>query len=422
MTTHPILLLVLWALPIGQPRAASACALEAQSLTHTVASIWDRLHHQRRAALRDGSRAANAAVPGRLQGLNFSAQTEGPVPTDSPAPESTISAALSIQLGSLSASRRAQIDAQWRVTDARLEQERWRFVEAVQSAYWRWYKADLERTHLERYLAVSKAELEPVRRASTNQFVSQLDLADLEAEGAWIGAELTQAQRRSTLAAAQVHAALGAPCTLVPIEFPHDEQPLDADAENPWGTLLSDAAMFPELATLHAREKALLATSRRQEAANPWIIQGGLSARTSSESGSRATYIGPTISLNIPLQSAKSAAAIARAKARSTQTLRQRKLAQIEAGLRAQVANYDALVTGYRQLHTDYVEPLERRAGLMERAFEGAHIPISRLIRARREAHEAHHMLLLQHAEIDALTGRALMIRQLLSAANESDK
>ncbi len=384
--------------------------ITADGVTALAEAVWATRDGARRPLLRAGWQAARDALPGRVQGLTLSATPELALDAGSTA-EYAGAATLAIELGSRSAARRAALDADWRADAAGLDARRWRFVDAVQAAYLGWRVRALERAHLVDYLAEADAELEPIRAAGERRLISRLDLADLEAEVGRIAAELDTATRDARRARARFDAVLGARCDLAA------PQPPASGDDNPWRPLVERAARFPEIAVHDARRAALQARAQAHAAADPWVVDVGVAARAV---GSAETFVGPSIALSVPFTDSEGAeAAHARAEARIEESAALAASLRIRAELSAEAADFEALVQSRDALIRDRIAPLEARLRLVEAAFAAAQVEIDRLIRARRDLHEAEHALILLRAEIDARRLAADTVRALLDPETE---
>lgn len=393
----------------AQASCPTGSVVEIDNITSTATDVWTSRQADRRRAFKEGRESAKDSTPGRVQSLTVSVAPEFSLEGVTDANEYLGAATLAIELGNLAESRRRAIDAEWTALDAELDVERWAFVDEVQNAYLTWRQHELERTHLEAYLAEANKELEPIRAARDRQLISRLDLADLNAEVAWISAELADATRRSKLAQTRLNSLLGVECPLAPVPATHEPP----DRENPWHSLSKRAEAFPEIRAYDARRATLEARAEAHEAANPWLLEVGVGARSV---GFDENFLGPVLGLTIPMQATEASdAAVARAEARAMNSAGEWAAVRIRSELVAEASNFDVLVEGYFVLVKNYVEPLKARAQLMDEAFKASHIEIDRLIRARRELHEAEHKLILHRAEIDARRLKANAVQNLLT-------
>lgn len=396
----------------AQATCPTQSKVEIQNLTTTAEKVWDERYTERRRALGAGRDDAKSLAPGRVRDLNLTFEPEFSL--DGQSHEYIGAATLAVELGSLSEARRGAIHADWQALESELLVERWRFVDEVQDAYLAWRGHELERGHLEVYLSEANEELEPIRQAQGRQLISKLDLADMEAEVAWIRAELAEAGRRSRLAAARLEALLGVQC---PLELPratHDAP----DKANPWSALVSRAQAFPEVRVYEARRAALEARAHVHEVAHPMLLEIGVGARTVAF---HENFLGPVLGLTLPLQHPEGPdAALARAEAEAQKSAAEWVAVRIRSELEAEASNFDVLVQGYFELLDGYVRPLEERAALMSEAFKASQVEIDRVIRARRELHEAEHQLILHRAEIDARRLKAGAIQKLLEQSGNT--
>lgn len=395
----------------AQSKCPYSDSIEIDNLTSIALAVWDQRWAERRQVTRAGQNAAIEAVPGRVQSLNISLAPEISLEGATETNEYIGAATIALEIGNLAEARRASIGAEWRLFEAELAAERWSYVDQIQNTYLTWRKHELERAHLESYLGEANAELEPIRQAQDRQLISQLDLADLEAEIGWIDAELSEAARRAKLARARLEALLGARCELGPVSA-NLEKPT---RQNPWTPLVSLAESFPEIRAYEIRRQALQAQARAHEEADPTVFEVGIGARSI---GLEETYIGPILAFTFPFQNTETSdAELARARAQSAGNAGQWASMRVRDEIRAEASNFDILLDEYFQLRERYVSPLEDRVKLMTRAFKASQVEIDRLIRSRRELHEAEHRLIVQRAEIDARHLKADAIRKLLNTS-----
>lgn len=388
--------------------------LEIENITTTAQSVWNSRWASRRKTLAAGRDVAQDAAPGRVHGLNLSLTPEFSMDGGSESHEYMGAATIAVELGNLAAARKTAIGAEWQAMDDALVIERWTFVDEVQNAYLLWRSNELERGHLEAYFAEANAELDPIRAARDRQLISRLDLADLEAEVAWIRAELADATRSAKLARSRLEALLGVRCELAAVPAIHNEP----DKENPWKPLVAQAESFPEVKAYRSRREALEARATANDAANPMILELGVGARTV---GFDANFLGPVLAITLPFQRTEAAdAALARAQAQAEASAGEWAAVRIRAELDAEAANFDVLVQEYFNLREGYVAPLEARAELMHEAFKASQVQVDRLIRARRELHEAEHKLILHRADIDARRLKASAIQKLLTPSGNT--
>jgi hypothetical protein len=124
-----------------------------------------------------------------------------------------------------------------------------------------------------------------------------------------------------------------------------------------------------------------------------------------------------TLGITLPLaRPGRSAAALRSGEARATRARANWLVEQVRAQLQARSERYDALVASYRSNSDELLTTMRERVELMESALKGGHIAVDRLIRARRDLHEAYHHLLNLHTQIQAHQLRARALQQWLEA------
>ncbi len=393
---------------LGEVRCAVNGAVDISNVTSVAETVWEARWSQRADSTRAGMKAARDAVPGRVQSMNIAFAPEISL-EDTAASEYSSAATIAIALGDLADARRDVITAEGRAFEANLAAARWLFVEEVQDQFLVWQRHELERQHLHEYLVESNAELDPIRQAQQRSLVSKLDVADLEAEVAWIRAELAESTRRVALARSRFMALLGADCELAPVAVEHS----NLQTTNPWTALASEANAFPEVQAFEARSHALRQRAVAHQAANPLTLEVGVGVRTVGFDG---TYLGPVLALTFPFQSTEATEAVlANAQAASEANAGEWAAIRIRSELTAEADNFKALLEEYSKLQTGYVGALSSRAKLMDEAFKASQVEIDRVIRARRDLHEAEHKLILLRAEIDARRLKATAIEELLT-------
>ena len=353
--------------------------IEAQTVVGVAAQRWDA--GAAWSAVRAGRTDSRDAVPGRLQALQFGIAPEFQL-TDTPA-EYTANAALTVSLGTQQSARRAAFSALYDAQEAQLRAARWQFVEGAIDAFLEWQSAELERRHLAEYMAEAKGALRPLQDAPAGA-LAKTDLADLSAEVAQIDLEVLENQRRVQGAQAHVQALIGR-CPLAIDDGQGAEQP---GPENPWRAVEALGAVFPQVEALNQQSKALQAQAAALEAANPWQLQVGIAGRTVA---GESQGIGPSLALVIPLAGSGAGAAAARAGGHVADSRARWLSERAQAQLGADATRYDSLKASYDLLSTAYLTPMLRRTELLEQAFGAAQITLDRLLRARRQLHEAEH-------------------------------
>jgi hypothetical protein len=95
-------------------------------------------------------------------------------------------------------------------------------------------------------------------------------------------------------------------------------------------------------------------------------------------------------------------------------------LEQLRAGLAARADRYAAAVSTFESLNDDYLAPLEKRQKMLDAAVDRGRVSVDRVIRARRDLHEAYHKLLMLRAQIQTNHMRAEAMQRWL--ADDQDR
>lgn len=89
----------------------------------------------------------------------------------------------------------------------------------------------------------------------------------------------------------------------------------------------------------------------------------------------------------------------------------------VEAELQASAEGFDATVRRLERLHDEVLKPLEARQARLEAAFAEGLVTSDRVVRARRERHEAEHQQVEVAGVLLASVARARAMEQLLEEA-----
>ena len=364
------------------------------------------------AQLAAGLRGASGRVPGRVQALTVAVSPALDVaPEDSMVGDSVLGLGLDVDLSRRPALARDALVAEAAAAGAASHADRHRFVLEAQRRYLAWWRAASVAAHLREDLTTFEAQLEPLRKARDRGLLSPLDEGEFEAALSQIRQEAMELERAALGHELELEDLLGQAVTLPTPAEDALRDPL-GDA-NPWSPLLALLTNHPELRALEAEGRAAELEAEASDA-RPWSL--GLGAEAHRD-GTGATWLVGGLSLSIPLE-VSDPVSVSRAQARAAASRSDRgwRQAQLEASLRRAQAAWEADALLARDMAARWLPPLERRVALMEEAAAAGQIELQRVIRARRELHEArhrHHTLL---ARLRSQEMRARAELQLLRA------
>ena len=346
----------------------------------------------------EGVAAAGARVPLGPTGVRAEVQW------GSPSQEQVLTA-VQFPLGLGLAERRAWAGAA-RAASAREAADRWAWVEQVHQAYGRWWLAAERSEHLAHYQVAVAQELEGLAGAVEEGLLAPLDLEDLQAEAAWIASEAASSAEAEVVAGADVQAFLGERPVSEASPHHHDELPA-----NPWPALAERVSRHPTVVAAQERAEAVERARRALGAARRPVVEVG-PMWAPDEQGQLAPLLFAGVEL--PLQpgvgpsqrAARGEVAAAQSHARwEAEQVRRRLVAEAEA--------YDAALRRVERLQSEVVSPLELRQGRLEQALREGLVSADRVVRARRERHEAEHELLEVTGSVLASAARAAALTRM---------
>jgi hypothetical protein len=399
------------------PAAASAQQLDWDSLDAHADRVWREGAGRAMQRAEAGLIAQRNSLPTRWQNIQVTAQIEAPAQGAAAwdNAEHVFNALATVQLGTLPDKRAALLERQIASQRAAHELERWRFVEEIRLAYHAWWLHAALVVHLEEDLATKQAELEPLRQAAQQQLISELELLDLEAELGQVSAEVADAARMRDMARAQLTSLLGPGFTL---GEPADLHALDLkalEAQDPWTTCLDRLESHPALRALKARQRVAFAEAAVWDRANPWQLQLGPQVRTAAFQDSWAAAY---VSVIIPLGNLYTSNAIAaRAQAAQLDAEAAWEAARLRSTLTAQSLSWRAQLDHIHRLERDLLTPIRKRQTLLEGAWKERRVPLERVLRGRRQLHEAEHTLIAARADLYLINARAQALARYLSTA-----
>lgn len=298
------------------------------------------------------------------------------------------------------------------LTDARradLDADRWHWVQEVQVAWLDWWTATEIRDHLEEYAADVDDDLVGFEQAVQEGLLAPIALEDLRAESLQVQAELAAMDQHVQVAAARMTTLLGERSLEA---GDHDLHDADPDAANPWLGLAERASQLPAVRQAEATADSERYRARALSAARlPTMELGPMWAPDAS---GRLTALG-FVGVRLPLQPgigperkqalAGAAAAVAERDWLTKQTAGQ---------LREEAVAWEATRARLLRVERDVLGPLTRRQERLEQALAEGLVTADRVVRARRERHDAEHEEVLVAGALLASEARAELVRQLL--------
>ncbi len=407
---HALLVSVAATLIAGQAAAASPppTAVDWGSLRGIAAAAYEAGPGAGAAAEVRGLSAAAAAAPGPWESLDIEARYDHDLsgPGD-PGFEVGLDAVVAYRLGGLAGAREDALRAASVARQAERDLAKWGFEREAIRRFVVWWAAHARAAHLTEHLDAMTVQLAPVRAAVAQHRLTRLVQSDLEVEVARIRVELARDRRDEALAADQLGAWLGRP--VQPPVAHGDERLPDG---NPWAGALAGLDAHPELARLDASATASLAGAHAADVADGPSLIAGIGAR---QEGEGSTWGAVVVGLSLPLSNPEAAdAERLRAEATATTLTRRWRRTVVAREVAVQVARWDAVRAQLEQVNRDLIAPMEARVALVERAMLEGRASLEQLVRARRDALEAHHETIhdlaeLRGAQLEAEAFLALM-------------
>jgi len=290
--------------------------------------------------------------------------------------------------------------------------DRQAYVEQVLSAFTTWWTARELAEHLHAWSQEVERTLEPMDRAVEQGLAAPLDAEDLRAELAGVRAEAAAAQASALRAEAELRALLGPDVELSGEDLHlHD---LDVTAlDNPWTALVERAGEAPRVRVQEAQADWSLAQARLQARWMPQL-QGGVAMTDEPGDWTPMLFAG----VQLPFRpSGLGQARLARAQATAARRQAEWQTWRVRGEWAAQATAFDAEQARIARLDDEVVAPLERRLRRLEQAFAAGLVPADRVIRARRDHHEAEHERLVLTARLLASQAHARAELRLLEAS-----
>ena len=285
------------------------------------------------------------------------------------------------------------------------------FVERVLDAWTTWWMAQELAEHLDAWSDEVEATLRPLDEAVKEGIAAPLDAEDLRTELAGVRAEAAAIRAQAVRAEAELRALLGEDVTLDTGELHlHD---LDvAGLQNPWSGLVSRAGDAPRVQAVLAQAGASEASARFGAR---WVptLQGGFAAADANGPWGPLGYVG----IELPLRPAGlSEARMERAHATALRREADWRTDLVRGAWTTEASAFEADRERIRRLDEEVVGPLERRLRRLEDAFADGLVPADRVIRARRDHHEAEHERLVLAARLLASRAHAQATLRLLES------
>ncbi len=294
-------------------------------------------------------------------------------------------------------------------TKAEADWARWEWVQEVHVAWLQWWTASEVAEHLQAYADDVEHDLARFEQAVDDGLLAPLALEDLRAESLQVHAEAAAMEQQATVASARVRGLLG-PCTLDPGDHAlHDVPP---DAPNPWEGLGTRAEELPQVRAPLARAEAERRRAKALGAARLPSIEGGPMWAPDAQGELRAlAFVGVSVPLQPGIASSRREALGAAAAAEGEAQWRARERA---AHLEEEALAYDASARRLQRLQEEVLGPLTVRQERLEAALAEGLVTADRVVRARRERHEAEHEVVLVAGELLAGAARAEAVRAVI--------
>ncbi len=296
--------------------------------------------------------------------------------------------------------------------EATADEERWVWVMGVQDAWLAWWTAAEMAEHLDAYADDVEEGLAGFQTAVDEGLLAPLALEDLRAESVQVRAEAAAVEQQAVVLRARVHAYLG-------------ERPLDAgehelhDVEeglaNPWTALVARAVEHPAVRRAEAAGRAEGRRARALSAARTPSVEAGPMWAPDNQGSMRPLLFA---GIEVPLQPGVSAEQrMARGAQAAAEAEARWRVRLVEAELKAEAQAFDATVHRLQRLHDEVLGPLEARQLRLEGAFTEGLVTSDRVVRARRERHEAEHEQVQVAGQLLASVARARAMERLLGEA-----
>lgn len=388
--------------------AVAQTSVSSANIAEVAGTVWDTRYANAYDATRAGYEAASEHVPGRWSqlfvavepGLELARGILGEA-------DQMIYGNATLNLGSTPETTRTMWEAAARASGDQRRAERARFVLEAEQTFIDWNAAALVAEHLEEDLDAYRSEVEAFDAALRAHAISRLDHLDLRADVARLEMELLDAQQDAADARAALISLLGrdvTPDATGLVEVP-------AELANPWTTLAGRAAGHPDVQAMESRADQLRAQAE-QSALNPAQLGFGPVLHVEN---SGFTWLAASIQLTVPLQNTGLSQSIqTHAAADSVETERDGRIRAWDAFIDGQTERYETLLEHYEALDTEIISLLSERANVVLEAVENGQSTVERLIRARRELHEAEHHRILLAAQVYRSHALAQRLSELL--------
>ena len=335
----------------------------------------------------EGIQAQRSVLPNRLSEVR--AQTSHQIPISSmpwSGSEQNLGVGLSLLLGPLPQKMRALVEAQLDREHAMLALARWHHAMLIQDAYKLWWLKAQSLIHLREDLIAAQLAMQPIQRAADQSELAALDLLDLQVELGRLLQELAALELQTQSALGELTALLD----LASWEPVLGELPDHALEENPWRDAHTLLRGHPTLQALKQERAILLARADVEAHQAPMTLQTDLAY---TPLGWQRTWLTWQVGIVIPLSNpGKAEAARLSAQAagvNATLVMTQR---QLERELKARAASYETIYLQLQQLNKNQINPLRDRQARLDEALKANEVTLVRVLRARRELHEAEHL------------------------------
>ncbi|MCB9671144.1 MAG: TolC family protein [Alphaproteobacteria bacterium] len=318
-------------------------------------------------------------------------------------------AAVEMPLG-VGRSERRWLRAEATARLAEVDSARFTWVRDVQEAWLAWWTASEIAEHLEDYARDVEDDLQGFESAVSEGVLAPLTLEDLRAESLQVRAEAAAMEQTSAVAAAHLRSLLGERALDAGGHALHDAEP---GMSNPWTPLVGRAGDLPAVREAAAREDA----ARRQVAAlgasrTPVLAAGPMWGPDDGGTLRSFAFVG----VSMPLQPGVGPdRRVARGEVAAAAAERRWQERSLDAHLEQEALAWDAGRARLQRLRDEVLGPLEARQERLEGALSEGLVTADRVVRARRERHEAEHEQVLVAGELLASAARASLLAEILA-------
>ncbi|MCB9674726.1 MAG: hypothetical protein H6737_06390 [Alphaproteobacteria bacterium] len=371
------------------------------NVTEAALGVWGDGPGAIDQASADGARRAARVVPVGPTGVRAEAQV-------GLAEQQQLLTAVEVPLG-LGVRERRYWAGEARALEAGAEAGRWEWVQQVHAAWLDWWTAAEIAEHLAEYAADVADDVQQFQQAVDDGLLAAIALEDLRAESLTVQAEAAATEQQARVAEVRLHRYFGDRALDA---GGHDLHALPEGLVNPWTELIPHAPELPPVRMAEARAEA----ERRRAGAlvasrTPTLAVGPMWAPANDGVMRPFGYVG----VSVPLQpGVASEARFARGAASAAEAEARWQAHVLQSTLEEESAAWDAARERLRRVESEVLGPLTERQERLEGALRDGLVTADRVVRARRERHEAEHEQVLVAGFLLASTARAEALSRLL--------